>query len=148
MTDEEYKTAQDRDLFSLRNANKEKLNIKIGSGALTSVDNDITLFAKLNDIVSDKGAQLIIVYHPSLILNKDGTASANVDQELSEFFATCCEKNGIIFLYMSNQFLESYENESILPHGFTNTSIGTGHLNKNGHALIAESLYEIMKEVE
>lgn len=49
LTDEEYKTAQDRDLFSLRNANKEKLNIKIGSGALTSVDNDITLFAKLKD---------------------------------------------------------------------------------------------------
>ena len=107
-----------------------------------------SLFAKLSDTASDKGAQLIIVYHPSLILNEDGTASANVDQELSEFFATCCEKNGIIFLDMSNQFLESYENESILPHGFTNTSIGTGHLNKNGHALIAESLYEIMKEVE
>jgi hypothetical protein len=113
-----------------------------------SEENYCSLLAKLSDTVGDKGSQLIIVYHPSLILNKDGTASANVDQELSEFFAACCEKNGIIFLDMSNQFLESYENESILPHGFTNTSIGTGHLNKNGHALIAESLYEIMKEVE
>lgn len=107
-----------------------------------------TLFAKLNDIVSDKGAQLIIVYHPSLILNKDGTASSNADKELSEFFAEGCKKNGIIFLDMSNRFLEGYENEAVLPHGFTNTSIGTGHLNKNGHAMIAESLCEIMREVE
>ena len=111
-------------------------------------ENYCALFAKLSDTVSDKGARLIIVYHPSLILNDDGTASANVDKELSEFFAACCEQNGIMFLDMSNRFLESYENEAKLPHGFANTSIGTGHLNKNGHAMIAESLYEIMKETE
>ncbi|MBQ3230157.1 MAG: hypothetical protein IJB49_03980 [Clostridia bacterium] len=106
------------------------------------------LFARLNDIVSEKGAQLIIVYHPYLILNKDGTATTNSDKEECELFAAGCEKNGIIFLDMSNRFLENYENESILPHGFTNTSIGSGHLNKNGHKMIAESLYEIMKEAK
>ena len=44
--------------------------------------------------------------------------------------------------------VEEYENEAVLPYGFTNTSIGSGHLNKNGHAMIAESLYEIIKEAE
>ncbi len=106
------------------------------------------LLAKLSKTVRDNGSQLIIVYHPSLVLNEDATASSTADKELSDFFALCCEKNGIIFLDMSNRFLEGYKKESVLPHGFINTSIGKGHLNENGHAMIAESIYEIMKEFE
>lgn len=106
------------------------------------------LLAKLNSTVREKGAQLIILYHPHLVLNQDGTASSTCDKELSELFSECCEKNGIIFLNMSERFLECYEKESILPHGFINTSIGTGHLNPYGHSMIAESLYEIMEGAE
>ena len=115
---------------------------------IASNESYCALLAKLNAIVSDKGAQLIIVYHPFLSLNKDGTASLDSDNELSKFFEECCEKNGIIFLDMSEPFLEGYENEFVLPYGFTNTSVGSGHLNKNGHAMIAKSLYEIMKEAD
>lgn len=116
--------------------------------AIGSKETYSILLAKLSDTVRDNGAQLIIVYHPFLSLSKDGTALLDADKNLSEFFAECCEENGIIFLDMSERFLEEYENEAVLPYGFTNTSIGSGHLNKNGHAMIAESLYEIIKEAE
>lgn len=118
------------------------------SAIIGSEENYYSLFAKLSKTVRDKGAQLIIVYHPNLMLNKDGSASTTSNKEFSEFFAACCEKNKIIFKDMSSRFLECYESEKVLPHGFSNTSIGAGHLNKNGHAMIAESLYEIMKEGE
>ena len=38
-----------------------------------------------------------------------------------------------------------FENH-ILPHGFSNTSVGSGHLNKEGHAMVAEAIYHRIKE--
>ena len=41
-----------------------------------------------------------------------------------------------------------YNQNYILPHGFINSSIGNGHLNKYGHKMLAEELYKIIEEVK
>ena len=47
---------------------------------------------------------------------------------------------------MSDDFIEEYMESSRLPHGFMNTSVGTGHLNRTGHKLIANHLFEVLVE--
>ena len=106
------------------------------------------LLERMNRTAEDAGVELIIVYHPSLYLNEDGSATVSYDNDLSSMFAEKCESNGITFLNMGERFIRGYAEDHVLPHGFANTSVGSGHLNKNGHAMIAESLYEIMKEAE
>lgn len=106
------------------------------------------LLAKLSYDASKSGAQLIIMYHPHLKLNQDGSASAITNVELNDFFANACKRNNVIFLNMSDFFVKYYEEYYILPHGFSNSSIGSGHLNKHGHKVIANAVYQVIKEEE
>ena len=49
---------------------------------------------------------------------------------------------------MTDIFLQAYEEENILPHGFDNTAPGVGHLNPKGNALIAQALCEEILKLE
>ena len=88
---------------------------------------------------------MIIVYHPAVAVNTDGSLNLAEDGAKSDF-AQACEDNGIIFLDMSERFTTEYETNHVLPHGFANSSIGSGHLNRHGHAMIADELYNMIKE--
>ena len=103
------------------------------------------LLSNISQLVAEKtGATVIIVYHPGTWINQDGTLHLSIDGARDEFRALC-EENGIIFLDMSERFAVEYENHHILPHGFANSSVGSGHLNQYGHAMIADELYRIMR---
>ena len=41
---------------------------------------------------------------------------------------------------MTDAFLEAYETEHILPHGFVNTAPGVGHMNADGSRIVADVL--------
>ncbi len=117
---------------------KEKFNEKLTGEVLN----------KIKTIVENK-VKVIIVYHPSVTLDSDGKLLLlNNEKEDVEKFSKLCQENEIYFLDMSNRFKEEYEKNYILPYGFSNTSVGTGHLNKYGHEMIADELYKFIEEVE
>jgi len=97
---------------------------------------------------SDKGRQLIIVYHPRVTILEDGELRLEKNELAVRKFAEACEKNGILFLDMSDRFLAEYTKNYILPYGFSNSSVGSGHLNKYGHEMMAEELYKLIKGAE
>jgi hypothetical protein len=101
---------------------------------------------RLNQISINNNIKLIIFYHPHLVLNKDGSASTNTDTEYLELFKTACGSNGIYFINMTGAFTEEYKSNHVLPHGFANTAVGVGHLNKNGHRIIAAELFRQINE--
>ena len=104
------------------------------------------LLAKASRTVKDADADLIIFYHPPTAVNQDGDIFFPDNLALSEQFARCCENNGIRFLDMRERFQSEYESRYVLPHGFSNTTVGAGHLNKYGHNMIAEELYRMIWE--
>lgn len=112
-----------------------------------SLDKDIypqklnAVFARLRQISEDNNVKLLIFYHPRMILNKDGSTSATTDSEYLDVFKNICAANGVSFVDMTDVFINAYNTRHILPHGFLNTAVGAGHLNKNGHAMIAAELY-------
>lgn len=106
---------------------------------------DVTEFLK--KAAADAGnPKLIIMYHPMVELNNDGTI--NVENEGVDAFREACDKNGIIFVDMSEDFEAMYFKDHQLPYGFVNTAVGTGHLNKYGHEVIAQRLAETIQNLE
>lgn len=113
----------------------------------TAVDEEAyeILFSYLKNIEEKYGTQIIIVYHPSETLEKDGSISfGNI--EFAEAFSTYSEKYGISFVDMTDRFEKMFYVNHHVPHGFCTGKLAKGHLNKYGHAAIADELFkEIVK---
>ena len=48
--------------------------------------------------------------------------------------------NNQVFIDMTDTFAAAYQADYTLAHGFANTGVGIGHLNRDGHRMIAEAL--------
>lgn len=103
------------------------------------------LLQKVSASAGNVGAKPIIMYHSFPKFNEGGQLLLTDDDSAINQFRILCEKNGIVFLDMRERFIEEYRKNYTLPYGFCNTSVGGGHLNKYGHAMIAEELYKLME---
>lgn len=89
----------------------------------------------------------IIFYHPHLLLDHDGVALSQPAEEISRF-GELCDKNGILWIDMTDDFFTHFEQDHILPHGFSNTAVGVGHLNRHGHRWCAQAILDKIMEQE
>lgn len=105
------------------------------------------LMKYIKGIAEKYNTTVIMMYHPSEKINKDGEMIINT-KDISKDYKKICKDNGIYFLDMTDRFLQEYEENYIVPHGFINTAIATGHLNENGHRMIADELVKLIKEIE
>ncbi len=90
--------------------------------------------------------KLILLYHGHPALNEDGSLRITDNANYVAAMDTACANNSITFINMSDTFIEYYNETHILPYGFINTAVGVGHLNKYGHRLIGQKLYETVTE--
>lgn len=104
------------------------------------------LLRKMSLSAGDRGVQIIIVYHPGTKVEADGSLRLTGGERVRFQFQELCETNGIIFMDMSARFAAEYAERYVLPYGFSNSSVGSGHLNKYGHAMIADELYKLIQE--
>lgn len=86
---------------------------------------------------------IIIVHFPLSHLSDEGIEYDD-KWEYLPIFKEECVNNGIDFLSVEDAFYEAYENEYIIPYGFINSEIGSGHLNKYGHRILAEEIYKVL----
>lgn len=105
------------------------------------------MFTYLKKVEEESGAQFIIMYHPYEVLEEDGSISFGFE-EYTGVFSEYAEKYDIDFLDMTDGFEEMYREDNCVPHGFSTGAIGEGHINKYGHSVIAQSLYEYIVEIE
>jgi hypothetical protein len=103
------------------------------------------LMQRAAKICSDRDVGLMIVYHPHLIVQENGLVSVETPEHTA-ILKNICEINNIRFINMADIFINEYYSNHTLPHGFLNTGIGVGHLNRNGHRLIANELYRQIKK--
>lgn len=105
------------------------------------------LNAALSLIREEYENPIIIFYHPKIELSSDGMVIVR-DEETYDIFKSACERNNIIFADMGDAFIEAYESDYAVPYGFANTEMGQGHLNEDGHAIIAQELYQILMGIQ
>lgn len=107
-----------------------------------------SLMKQIGDVAKEYGVQLIILHNSDLEINKNGTVVQVQKSEKSKMFEEVCRNNGIVFVDMYEAFAKNYIETYHLPHGFSNTAVGEGHLNKYGHGVIAKELYELILNLE
>ncbi len=107
-----------------------------------------SLLSQLSSDASSSGARLILLHHSSLMLDEKGKVIPRQISTKEEVFRNICKKNGIEILDMYDAFTESYNTSYHLTYGFFNTAVGRGHLNKYGHKVIAEELYNLIADSE
>ena len=105
-------------------------------------------FRLLNRQAADAGVRLIIYYHPWVDLCMDGTMAFGTNEQCLAAFRQACEDAGVIFIDMTEEFRRAYEESHVVPKGFANTALGAGHLNREGHRLVAEAVYRAICEAE
>lgn len=117
----------------------------VGANSMVDTEQEECLLEALALIRSQFDGQLVILYHPKVTLSKEGNLVIT-QQETTSMFAAACEVNNIVFVDVSDAFLDAYESDYSVPYGFSNTIMASGHLNVDGHRVIAEELYRILKE--
>jgi len=106
------------------------------------------LIKQMKATANAHGVELIIYYHPHLVLQNDGTATSDAPAQELATFRLACDEAGVVFINMEDAFLVEYDESFTLPHGFSNTLVGGGHLNADGHRMVAETLYKTIMSME
>lgn len=103
----------------------------------------------MGDIAKEHGTQLILLYHP-MNYNVDGNGNLTFEDETDEWeiFQSFCEENGIVAVSTKDEYIRMFNENHVVPNGFSNTKLGSGHINKYGHTAMANVLYETIKNLE
>lgn len=104
----------------------------------------------MKQIADKSGVKLVFLYHPGMTVEKDATVHTQKDEnrEFYDVLKTACCDNGIDIIDMADRFVNEYNTNHLVAYGFSNTRIGTGHLNKYGHRMVADELIEYISESE
>lgn len=103
-----------------------------------------TLDKALGLVRSQFAGRILVLYHPEVEITPEGKL-AIWEEESLEPFRQACRRNGLSFLDTSEAFLAAYARDFAVPYGFSNTAMGIGHLNADGHRLCAQVLLEALK---
>ena len=101
----------------------------------------------LQKLEKEDNTQIIVMFHPFETINADGSISF-AQAECAEIFSKSAQKYDIGFVDMTEDFEKMYYEEHHVPHGFSTGEIGAGHINKYGHAAIADRLYRYIESSE
>lgn len=105
------------------------------------------MFGYLQKQEKEYNTQIIVMFHPFETINADGSISF-AQAEYAEIFSKVAQKYGIGFVDMTEDFEKMYYEEHHVSHGFSTGEIGAGHINKYGHAAIADRLYRYIESSE
>ncbi len=92
------------------------------------------------------GVELVIVCNEVLGIDENGNPLPDKNLPYLKILKEKCEKHSIKFINMYDDYVAYYEETHRLPHGFSNTAVGTGHINRYGHRLIAQAVYNAIEE--
>ncbi len=100
------------------------------------------------DTAQANGVKPILLCHKCADIAKDSSFCPrfNVD-DMAEFRAIC-EREGIVFVDATERFREEYEKNNVWAYGFCNAGIISGHLNRDGHRMVADVLEEAIRKLE
>lgn len=94
-------------------------------------------------IRSKTDKQVIILYHPAVSIEQDGSMKL-LSNGAEPYYKKICARYDIDFVDMSDAYIKAYEDDHIVPYGFANTTMGAGHTNRKAHQMMAEELYKVI----
>lgn len=124
-------------------------NCKSESSEVSAIDYEMLLRRCMEYLTSNYEGEILIVFHPRVAIESDGSAKIVETKFYDEFFNACSMYQRITFIDVGEQMISNYEKTFEVPYGFSNTHVGYGHFNQTGndimYAAIAPYLDEILK---
>ena len=105
------------------------------------------LFEYLENLEKEYGTQIIIAYHPTGKIQKDGSIEFKASERL-KLFSQVSKKYGITFVDLTDDFEKMFYTEYHVAHGFVTGRLEYGHLNRYGHECMAKAVYKSIMELE
>lgn len=103
--------------------------------------------ACLQLISQESNAKIVIVFHDPINMEMNESIDTSLPEKMKQI-EKICDKYGIEIINMLPAFTQNYMENYELPYGFGNTQLNQGHLNKTGHRLIAEEIYNYLMEIQ
>ena len=94
-------------------------------------------------IRSKTDKRIIILYHPAVSIEKDGSMKL-LSNGAEPYYRDICTKYDIDFVDMSEAYMSAYTKDHTVPYGFANTTMAAGHTNRAAHRMMAEELYKVI----
>lgn len=115
--------------------------------ASTEETNYMAALNRAFSLICDEYAKpIIILYHPKVNFYNNAMTIVR-DKDTYDIFKNTCENNGIIFVDTGKAFIKAFKENYTVPYGFYNTAMGDGHLNADGHKIVAHELYQVLKDL-
>jgi lysophospholipase L1-like esterase len=90
---------------------------------------------------------ILFVYAPAIpAISRGQAVYEDSEAATATGFADACHRNGVGFINLGPSFTLHFRATGRLPKGFFNTPPGTGHLNEDGHRMVAEAVLKYIKE--
>ena len=105
------------------------------------------LFQYLQSIENKYETEIVIVYHPTGKIQKDGSILFQ-PSERKDLFGKIADEYGITFVDLTADFEKMYYQEHHVAHGFVTGKLERGHLNKYGHAVMAKALCRAIVDMQ
>lgn len=97
-------------------------------------------------VCAEKDVAIILVYTPPVEVSESGELKRSDDEKWVEAVKGIAEDSGIIFIDCYEAFKSEFDASYALPFGFHNSTMGSGHLNKTGHRIVARQVADVVKE--
>lgn len=109
----------------------------------------VSLLNEKSKLCKEQEIKLIFAYTPNVDVDKDSNELIRTDTDgLSEYMQAVCDETGIVFVDLFEDFKEAYDKECAFPFGFSNTKPFVGHLNEEGHEMLADRLADTINTME
>ena len=106
------------------------------------------VLSKISRISAENNVIPVIFMHENFSVDAEGNVVIGENEIYKKAFKKCCENNGIEVVDVLDEMISNYKQNFEFPYGYSNSVPGKGHLNKMGHEMIAEALYEKINEME
>ncbi len=97
---------------------------------------------QVEEIGKEHDCTVVILYSPFLSVDYAGEIIPPAPSDELDLLQSTCQKYGVEFITAQEAYEDMYRQTNHLPHGFVNTAVGTGHMNRYGHACIADVLFD------
>lgn len=110
---------------------------------------------KMNQVLSNiaglsrqQNVKPVILLHERFFVDENGNITLENKQSYKNAFLKCCKANGIAVIDAVSEMIAHYQNTCEFSYGYSNGVPGEGHLNKTGHQIIADVLYQEIDKME
>ena len=106
------------------------------------------ILKRISFLCAQNGVKPVILMHERFFPDALGNITLENNETYTNAFKDCCLNNNVEIIDVVPSMIKEYKKNYAFSYGYSNGVPGEGHLNKTGHKVIAQAVYEKINEME